>query len=100
LGEFLGFLLIISVIGWGTAFTALHFRRHLKRMDEGVDHEVLARILEDVDQISTRLSRLEEDMDFFKELRAPDTPGRLPEAPGRLPEPPASEEDVPRLDHD
>jgi hypothetical protein len=36
-----------------------------------------------MDQLSTRLSRLEEDMDFFKELRSPDHPPRLPGVGGR-----------------
>jgi len=87
LGPFLGFLLIISVIVWGTAFAALHFRRELKGSNQGVDSEMLARLLEDVDQLSTRLSRLEEEMDFFKELRAPESRGRLspPDPPDQEP---------------
>jgi len=93
LGEFLGFLLIVAVIGWGSAFAALYFRRESKQIGEGADHEVLARLLEDMDHITTRLSRLEEDMDFFRELRAPDTPGRLPG-------PQKSEADEPAPDHD
>jgi len=82
LAELLGFLLIISFIGWGTAFAALHFRRESKRLGDGADHELIARLLEDMDQLSTRLSRLEDDMDFFKELRAPEERPRLPDAQG------------------
>jgi hypothetical protein len=82
LGELLGFLLVISFIGWGTAFVALRFRRELGRGGGEVDHEVLARLLEDMDALSTRLSRVEEEMDFFKDLRAPETrPGLPPSGP-------------------
>jgi hypothetical protein len=69
--------MIISIIVWGTAFAALHFRRELKGSNQGVDSEMLARLLEDVDQLSNRLSRIEEEMEFFKELRAPEGRGRL-----------------------
>ena len=78
MGEFLGFLLVVSFIGWGTAFTALHFFRRMRRLDEGVDREVTARLLEDVDQLSTRLSQVEEELAFFKELRAPENRPGLP----------------------
>lgn len=77
MAEFLGFLLVISFIGWGSAFAALHFRRQAKRLDQSVDHEVLVRLLEDTDDLATRLSRVEEELGFLRELRAPPDPGRL-----------------------
>jgi len=77
LGTLLGFLLIILALGWSTAFAALHFRRQLKGSEPTVDSETLARLLEDMDQLSSRLARMEEEMDFFKELRAPETSVRI-----------------------
>ncbi|NNM04376.1 MAG: hypothetical protein HKO65_04680, partial [Gemmatimonadetes bacterium] len=44
-----------------------------------------ARLLEDIDQISNRLGHIEEELDFYKELRG--TEGRE-----RLPPPAESEE--------
>jgi hypothetical protein len=52
-------------------------RRQNKRLNESVDYEVMARLLEDVDQLANRLSQVEDELRFFKELRAPDAPGRL-----------------------
>jgi len=78
LGEFLVFVLIIFAAGWGSAFLWPFLRRHSQKLDQSMDHEVLARVLEDVDQLSTRLNHMEEDLEFFKDLNAPENQGRLP----------------------
>ena len=77
MAEFLGFLLVISFIGWGSAFAALHFRRQAKQLDRSVDHDVLARLLEDTDDLATRLSRVEEELSFFRELNSVEDRARL-----------------------
>ena len=81
MGEFLAFVLIVFAAGWGSAFLLPYVRRHSQKLDQSMDHEVLARLLEDVDQISTRLSHVEDELDFFKDLNAPEERGRLP-SPG------------------
>ena len=84
MGEFLAFVLIIFGAGWGSAFLLPYVRRHSQRLDRTVDHEIIARLLEDTDQLSARLNRVEEELDFFKDLNAPEDQGRLA--------PPAGEE--------
>ena len=76
-GQLLGFLLVVSFIGWGSAFAFLHFRREAKNLDQGMDNQVLGRLLEDVDQLTSRLSRVEEELDFYRELRGTEAPERL-----------------------
>ena len=78
MGEFLGFVLIVFAAGWGSAFLLPLLRQRFKKMDQSMDHEVLARVLEDVDQLSTRLNHVEEELDFFKDLNAPEKQGQLP----------------------
>ena len=72
MGTFFGLILIMSVIVWGTAFTALYFWRQTRTLDRGVESDVTARLLEDVDDLSTRLTRVEEELEFYKKLNAPE----------------------------
>lgn len=78
MGEFLGFMLILFFFFWGSAILLPYVRRNSRKLEGPLDNEVLARLLEDVDQISTRLNRVEEEMDFFKDLKSPREPGSLP----------------------
>lgn len=80
MGEFLGFMLIVFFFFWGSAILLPYVRRKNRNLEGPVDNEVLARLLEDVDQLSSRLTRVEEEMDFFKDLNAPREPGSLPPA--------------------
>ena len=77
MGEFLAFVLILFTFGWGSAFLLPYIRRHSRRLDSTVDSEVLARLLEDTDQLATRLDQIEEELRFFRELRAPEERIRL-----------------------
>jgi hypothetical protein len=77
LGEFFLFMLILFTFGWGSVFLAARLNRGPSRLESTADSELLARLLEDMDRISTRLGQVEEELDFFKELRAPDDPRRL-----------------------
>ena len=84
MGEFIIFLSSLFVFGTATAFVVHYFRRQSGRLDPGIDHEVLARLLEDTDGLSTRLDRIEEELEFFKKLNAPAESARLspPETEG------------------
>jgi hypothetical protein len=77
LGEFLAFILILFTLGWGSAFLLPYVRRHWGKLDRTVDHETLARLLEDTDQLAARLTQVEDELHFFKELNAPDDQERL-----------------------
>jgi len=71
------FMLILFAFGWGSVFLAARLKGGPNRLESTADSELLARLLEDMDQISTRLGHVEEELDFFKELRAPAKPPRL-----------------------
>ncbi|MFC1640394.1 hypothetical protein ACFL3B_06495 [Gemmatimonadota bacterium] len=36
-----------------------------------------SRLLEDTDQLGTRVSQVEDELDFYKKLHSPENPGRL-----------------------
>ena len=77
MGEFLVFALIVFGFGWGSAFLLPYLRRHDRSLNRNVDPEVIARLLEDTDQLSTRLNQVEEELDFFKKLYEPERPNFL-----------------------
>ena len=70
-------LMVLVAGGLGSALLFSYFRRQPRRLEGGVDRETLARVLEDMDQLSNRLNRVEEELDFFKELRRPEEHPRL-----------------------
>jgi hypothetical protein len=78
-GMLLGLVLIISVIVWGTAFTAIFLWRQIRSPDRRVESEVTARLLEEVDNLSTRLAHVEEELDFYRKLRDPGPSRSLPD---------------------
>ena len=75
--EFLAFVVIVFTFGWGSAFLLSHLRRNWRQLDQTMDHEVIARLLEDTDQLASRLTQVEDELDFFKKLNAPKDPERL-----------------------
>ena len=77
MGEFFIFVLIVFSFGWGSAFLIHYLRRNWRTLDQTADTEVLARLLEDTDQLASRLSQVEEELDFFKKLHEPEEPGRI-----------------------
>ena len=77
MGEFLAFVLIVFTAIWGSAFLLPYVRRHGRKLDKTLDHEVIARLLEDTDQLATRLSHVEDELDFFKKLHGPEGQSRL-----------------------
>ena len=86
MGEFLAFVLIVFAAGWGSAFLVPYLKRHSKKLDRTVDQETLGRLLEEVDRLSGRVTHVEEELDFYRELRGPKGRDRLP--------PPADREEV------
>ena len=77
MGDFLAFVTIVFAAGWGSAFLVHFLKRHSQRLDRTADQETLARLLEEMDQISNRLTHLEEKVEFFKDLRGPTGQARL-----------------------
>ena len=78
MGEFFLFMLILFVFGSGTAFLVPYLSRRAKGLDQTADRETLARLLEDMDQLSNRLTHIEEEMAFYRELQGQGEPGKLP----------------------
>jgi hypothetical protein len=72
LGEFIVFVSTLFFFGTASAFVVHYFRRQNRKLDSGVDHQVLARLLEDTDTLSSRLDRVEEELEFFRRLNSPE----------------------------
>ena len=67
--DFFLFMLILFVFGSATLFAVPYLTRRAEKVGGSVDQETLARLLEDMDQLSSRLNHIEEEMAFYKELR-------------------------------
>ena len=75
--DFLVLISILFLFGWGSAFLLPLLRRNWSKLDQTVDTEVIARLLEDTDQLSTRLTQVEDELDFFKKLHEPEEQSRI-----------------------
>lgn len=71
-------LMLVFAMVWGSAFL-------LKALQDSSDRELTGRgagedtlrLQEAIDELSSRVTLLEEERDFYRELRAPDEPDRL-----------------------
>ena len=76
--EFVIFVLTMFTAVWGSAFMLAWIKRFSRKIESGSDDPLLAAFREETDQLRDRLSRLEDEVGFFKELHAPDEDPRLP----------------------
>jgi hypothetical protein len=81
-GEFLVFVLIVFSAVWGSVFLAHLLKRSSRTLDSGGDDPRLARLQEETEHLERRLAIVEDELSFFRELRAPDTPPGLPAPDG------------------
>jgi hypothetical protein len=68
------FLLMMILLGtaWGAAMLYFVARALSKRLDAPEPGPADALLREDVESLSHRLSRVEEELEFYKRLKAPD----------------------------
>ena len=85
--DFFFFVLIICSAIWGSATVFTLLGRVSKRVEPG-DQDGMIRVLrEELESVSGRLGRVEEELDFYKRLQAPDEPrASLPETTSEDPE--------------
>ena len=79
----LAMFLIVFVFASWVAYALPGLRRQWKQVDSGGPSPDVMRLQEVIDDLSQRVQLLEEERDFFKELRAPDTPHEIGPTPGR-----------------
>lgn len=77
-GEFLAFIMIVFSAVWGSIFLAHLLKRSSETLDSAGGDPRLTRLQEETDQLERRLAIVEDELGFFKELRAPDGPPSLP----------------------
>jgi len=73
-------MLVMLVIGgvWGTMIIRNILEQRSARLARPTGAERLEEVLEEYQQLEVRLGRLEEEVTFLRELRAPTTSGELP----------------------
>ena len=82
--EFFLFVLIICSAVWGSAFVFTLVGRLSKRVEPGNQEALIAVLREEMESLTGRLGRVEDELDFYKRLQAPDEPevSLLREIPG------------------
>ena len=79
MGDVFEFVVVMATIFtavWGTIFLVARIKRQQLEASNQPDDRLLEGVREELEAVSDRLMRLEEEMDFFREL------GRGSEAPG------------------
>jgi len=77
-GEFFVFVLIVFSAVWGSAFLAARLKRSSRELEAGSDGPIRDRLRDDLEQLETRVGSLEEELEFFRELRSPQSSAKLP----------------------
>ena len=86
---FLPLIVVPAFLGAGAYFLP-YIRRHWRRVGEGESTPDVDRLLESIDDLTAQVKLLEEEKDFYRELRSPqDSPliesesGEEPDSGGR-----------------
>jgi hypothetical protein len=85
--DFFFFTLILLGFIAGASFIYVLVTRSSKRIEPGSGELTVSLLRDELDSFSVRLDRIEEEMEFFKRLRAPDEQGST----RQLPEPEAQD---------
>lgn len=73
--DFFFFMLILLGFIGGSSFLYLLVTRSSKRIEPGSGELTGSLLRDEVDSLSVRLERIEEELEFFKRLRTPDERG-------------------------
>ncbi len=69
---FIALLVLLCIVSGSTAYFFLpYIRRHQRKLDEGESAAEVARLQESIDDLTTQVHLLEEEKDFYRELRSP-----------------------------
>ncbi|MGY8779845.1 MAG: hypothetical protein ACKVIN_17210 [Longimicrobiales bacterium] len=73
------FLILILLLGilFATMQTLPSLRKQWREIDLGAISPEVMRLQDTIDELTQRVAGLEEERDFFKELRSPDRPADL-----------------------
>jgi hypothetical protein len=79
--QFFIFILILSGAFWGSAFFLVLMKGLSKRLEAPRTGPVDALLREELESLAGRLERVEEELDFYKQLNAPEGQGGPPGLP-------------------
>ena len=72
MGPFVAMLLLPCIVAGSTAYFFLpYIRRHQRKLEEGESAADIERLQESVDDLTTQVHLLEEEKEFYRELRSP-----------------------------
>ena len=75
MAPFIALVVLLFIGAWSSAFFLPYVRRHWRELEAGESELDAARLQESIDDLTTRVIVLEEERDFYRELRSSeDTP--------------------------
>jgi hypothetical protein len=72
--EFFLFILILFSAAWGSAFLYQIIGKFSRIVEPGNEEMGDSRLREEVENLAGRLGRVEDELEFYKQLRAPEEP--------------------------
>jgi hypothetical protein len=81
--DFFFFILILLGFIAGSSFIYVLVTRSSRRIESGSGDLTVSLLRDELDSLSVRLERIEEELEFFKRLRAPDEQGSTRRLPGQ-----------------
>ena len=78
MGEFFAFVAIVFMAVWGSIFLAARLKRSSRELGAGPDGPIQGRLHDEWEQLEARVATLEDELEFFRELRSPQSSAKLP----------------------
>jgi len=81
LAAFMALLILLFVCGCSAAFFLPYVRRHARELEKGESGPDVVRLQETIDELTARLTLLEEESEFYRELRSSEDTPRIESGP-------------------
>ena len=84
---FIAMLVLLCIVAGSTAYFFLpYIRRHQRKLEGGESAADVVRLQESIDDLTTQVHLLEEERDFYRELRSPQDRPQIESESGEEPD--------------
>ncbi len=83
---FVAMLLFLCILAGSAAYFLPYIRRHRRKLEGGESAADVVRLQESIDDLTTQVHLLEEERDFYRELRSPQDRPQIESESGEEPD--------------
>ncbi len=83
---FVAMLLLLCILAGSAAYVLPYIRRHRRKLEGGELAADVVRLQESIDDLTTQVHLLEEERDFYRELRSPQDRPQIESESGEEPD--------------